>query len=247
MADKLSMSELKSTIRRVKEIGAIGGEAAREEQAPEVIETHWVTVTSLTTVGGMYPGNRLTYDSAGVSTTHEAVLLRFLDNATISAGARVGTKYLARVVEPYTDGTMTYIATNQFSMPMCVAFKSGTQTIATATPTNVTYDTEAVDSDSFHSTSSNTHLFTAPATGRYFVSVNVLWAGNATGYRRIVLVNVGTMTIQVTDAGVNATQGQQLTYITSINSGASVYAEVTQTSGGDLNINGSEFHIYRIV
>jgi hypothetical protein len=58
-----------------------------------------------------------------------------------------------------------------------------TQTIATATFTSITYDTEDVDSDGMHSTVTNTSRATAVHPGWYRFSGGNTWASNATGRR----------------------------------------------------------------
>lgn len=60
--DPLSWSRLKSTMRRVDEIGAIGGEA-REEMQPATIEMHTGRITSTTKTEGRFPGKRYDYDA----------------------------------------------------------------------------------------------------------------------------------------------------------------------------------------
>lgn len=59
------------------------------------------------------------------------------------------------------------------------ATASGNQTISKDTDTSVTWDTEAYDTDGFHSTSSNTNRITIPAGmgGYYWVTVVVRWFG----------------------------------------------------------------------
>lgn len=59
------------------------------------------------------------------------------------------------------------------------ATASGNQTISADTDTTVTWDTEAYDSDAFHSTASNTSRITIPSgmDGYYWVTVTVRWFG----------------------------------------------------------------------
>lgn len=59
------------------------------------------------------------------------------------------------------------------------ATASGNQTISANTDTTVTWDTEAYDTDGFHSTASNTERITIPSGmgGYYWVTVTVRWFG----------------------------------------------------------------------
>lgn len=66
-------------------------------------------------------------------------------------------------------------------------YKTANQTINNDVLTALTFDVEDFDTDSFHSTSSNTERLTIPAgkDGLYHVICRVWWTANATGYRAI--------------------------------------------------------------
>ena len=54
--------KIKDTIRRVDEIGALGG-GTREDQPPETTEIHWVKISSTTKTASRYPGVRQERDA----------------------------------------------------------------------------------------------------------------------------------------------------------------------------------------
>jgi hypothetical protein len=74
------------------------------------------------------------------------------------------------------------------------ASRSTNQNIADNTEEAITFD--GVNSDPWGCWSSGqaTRL-TAPLTGRYVATASVQWAGNATGYRRILVEKTGTSTV----------------------------------------------------
>jgi hypothetical protein len=59
----------------------------------------------------------------------------------------------------------------------CVLTKSASQTISGSTNTAVTWNTELIDTDAFHSTVTNTSRITIPAglAGKYLVQGNIQW------------------------------------------------------------------------
>ena len=74
----------------------------------------------------------------------------------------------------------------------CSVYNSTVFTPATGTYTTITYDGEAWDSDSMHSTSSNTSRITVPKTGYYKIENLGVWQSNATGNRGCRFLNNGS-------------------------------------------------------
>ncbi|MFI8237608.1 hypothetical protein ACIF83_10205 [Streptomyces sp. NPDC085866] len=68
--------------------------------------------------------------------------------------------------------------------PRVNAYLGGTLQPASGTSTLVTFDSEAWDTDSMHSTSSNTSRITINTSGQYLVSFYARFPSNATGYRQ---------------------------------------------------------------
>lgn len=67
--------------------------------------------------------------------------------------------------------------------PQLEVIQTITQTIATGATTALLWDTEIVDSDSFHSTSTNTDRMVAPWAAWYELTGSTGYAANATGRR----------------------------------------------------------------
>jgi hypothetical protein len=73
------------------------------------------------------------------------------------------------------------------TQPYCSVQNNTTQSIATATWTVATFDTDNSDAYAMHSTSSNTSRIIAPAAGLYIVTAVFAFANNATGTRKAQL------------------------------------------------------------
>lgn len=115
---------------------------------------------------------------------------------------------------------------------------SNSQAIVTATPTNLTWDTEILDGPAAHAPSD--HTINAKVAGTYRITIDVCFASNATGYRLAkVLVNGGTTAGgQFSANAVNGVAnyiGGSL--IIPLAAGDGVRVEVTQNSGGTLNVD----------
>jgi len=131
---------------------------------------------------------------------------------------------------------------------------TSTITLTTATLTVLTFNSERYDTDSYHSTSSNTGRLTAPADGSYFILANVRFAANSIGERRLVLLLNGTTNIAyklfmpVTTGSVTL---EQISTIYQLSAGDYVEVQAYQTSGGNLNVEvtgnySPEFMIARV-
>lgn len=117
--------------------------------------------------------------------------------------------------------------------------------IANNTITAVTYDTEAFDTDGFHSTLSDTSRLTAPYTGYYLVGTNLLWTA-AAGGRRYVRLRLNGSTIVAgieigSAADATGVPTQAVSHVLAMNANDYIETVVLQGSGGDLNINVAVF------
>lgn len=124
--------------------------------------------------------------------------------------------------------------------PACRVRRTTAQSINTATVTAITFDAERTDTDTMHSTSSNTSRITITTSGRYHVYGNVAYAANATGIRYTAIRLNGT-TVVVEDARAPAGAGDAtiVSIDTSYLFSAGDYVELVafQTSGGALNLD----------
>lgn len=119
-------------------------------------------------------------------------------------------------------------------------YNSANISIANATATLLTYDTERYDTDTIHSTSVNTGRLTCFTAGKYAIFAVVQWAANVTGRRSLQIRINGTTTIvndsrmAVTDAGAGTVQAVATVYELAV--GDYVESIVVQASGGALNV-----------
>jgi len=126
--------------------------------------------------------------------------------------------------------------------------KSGNQSINNSTVTIVTFDTETVDTDGFHSTVTNTDRLTVPAgkAGKYLVVATANFAGNVTGLRQLLLykntTQIAENVIPVNSNGGSTNANAQI--IVDLAVGDYMSYSVWQNSGGALNIQGGSFGVY---
>jgi hypothetical protein len=126
--------------------------------------------------------------------------------------------------------------------PMVKVSRSSTQSISDSTLTAVQWDTEAWDTDAFHSTISNTSRITVPTGfgGRYLLIGQITFDANATG-RRVAYIMLSGVTYC---AGVNtvptgAEVVMNLTAEASAVAGDFFELVVWQNSGGALNVQSA--------
>lgn len=126
--------------------------------------------------------------------------------------------------------------------PRCSVFNSGVQSIANGTTVVLTANSENYDSDTMHSTVTNTSRITATTAGIYLVVATVRFAANATGFRFIeFFFNATTASTAMlipaptSDAVLSASRPFSFT--------ASQFIEIQahQTSGGALNVTLENF------
>lgn len=150
--------------------------------------------------------------------------------ATISVGQKVTAAYLnsLRDAIAYLTGT-----------PLCVVTSSVTQSIATATLVPATFDTEAVDSDAMHSTTTNISRLVCVTAGWFDAEGTAGLAANATGSRFIEFMLNGTTEIARVEIGANASAGRGTSLVTAtkvfLNVGDYLELVVFQNSGGALS------------
>jgi hypothetical protein len=111
--------------------------------------------------------------------------------------------------------------------------------LANNTDTAITFNSEFYDTNSYHSTSTNTSRLTVPTTGYYLITVSVGFAANALGYRFAKVqkngsTNVGSLGINYSPSG---TYDVQLNQSIVVSATAADYFEIIvfQNSGGALD------------
>ena len=121
----------------------------------------------------------------------------------------------------------------------CALYNSAALSIANATVTTVLWNSEDFDTDSFHSTSTNTGRITIPSgkDGKYLFIVTTLFDVNATGFRGVRFNKNGSIQNYLeTQPGGTGNGGVSLSAIYNLVATDYIEAAVEQTSGGALNV-----------
>jgi hypothetical protein len=122
----------------------------------------------------------------------------------------------------------------------CALYMDANQTLTNNTVTNLTWGAENFDTDSFHSTVTNTSRITIPSgkDGKYLFAWSVAYFANATGIRETALRKNGTsITYQDFPVSSNGSEtNMTATFIA--NAVATDYFELAgyQNSGGNLDV-----------
>lgn len=124
-----------------------------------------------------------------------------------------------------------------------VIYKTAAQSIPNITATVITYDSEYLDTNGYHSTSSNTGRFTIPSgkAGKYLVTGNLQMAP-AISAQVVLSINVnGANPVsinypQTTDNNVNGVQQLSISAILNLSVGDYVELLCYQGSGGNADI-----------
>ncbi len=133
------------------------------------------------------------------------------------------------------------------------AYNSGFQTLTTSTDTTLLFDSERWDTDTIHSTTTNTGRLTCNTAGIYTIAANVSFANNATGLRLVKIVLNGATVICLDMRAALSGSDTHMALSTQYNLAAGDYVECVawQSSGGNLNtvVTGnasSEFSMVRV-
>lgn len=163
----------------------------------------------------------------------------------------VGDKHTASNENTYVRDPVAFF----LNPPRCSIYQgtAGTTAGTSGTAALVLWDTESAsdgDTDTMHSTSTNTSRVVATTAGLYRVDVSIYFAANATGYREVQLrknaagnVASGTQIDQfrlaATPTGSGYCGGGKLVRLAATDY---IEAFVTQTSGGSLaTVTGEAF------
>lgn len=127
----------------------------------------------------------------------------------------------------------------------CSLSKAGTQSLANATNTQITFASEFFDTDGFHSTTTNTERITIPAGlgGKYLLTGQIGYLSNSTGFRNLIFYYNGS-TIAANTALVPIFGGDftfSNSCVLQLNAGDYVTMNGYQTSGGSLNVIADTF------
>jgi hypothetical protein len=116
-------------------------------------------------------------------------------------------------------------------------YNSANISIANATFTDLTFDSERFDDSAFHSTVTNTGRLTIPVTGTYVIAAAVRFASNTTGARQTrILLNGTTMIVRDLRSASTGLVYVSMTTIYHLTAGDYLTLNVYQDSGGALNV-----------
>jgi hypothetical protein len=155
------------------------------------------------------------------------------------------------------EGTSTSFARadhlHAISLPRCTATRTTTQSIANGVNTVVDLTSETIDSDGFHSTSSNTSRITIPSGlgGDYLVTAAARFAANSTGRRFIALYKNGTDVSPPVASGAMAIDlgtSAHMSLAALINLVATDYVElnVFHAAGVSLDLSNASLSVVRV-
>lgn len=150
------------------------------------------------------------------------------------------------IYETDTNKTLRYNGSSweelSASPPIAILTKTADQAIPNATTTDITFNAEEVDTHGGHSTSSNTNRYTSQKAGYYQLSAQIAFDANSTGYRTAYIQKNNTGTVLGTCSGPANTGGGITSFCISalvyLALGDYAHIEVSQTSGGSLNVHG---------
>lgn len=131
------------------------------------------------------------------------------------------------------------------TVPACRVHRTTDQSIPDATVTAVTFNSETYDTDTMHSTASNTSRITFTTAGIYLVTASVYWPPNATGLRTVHIRKNGSTYLAIDQrptAGAAFSTAMSTSTSDSFAAGDYVECVVWQNSGGALNVETGNFY-----
>lgn len=206
------------------------------------------TMAKLAVAASRFVGRKASGSIAAL-TAAEAIVVMGLGTAATKDTGYTASKIPVLTATPGTpDGTKffrddgTWAAAGS-AFVGCRLKNTVAQTTANTTITVVTFDTEDLDTDAYHSTSSNTGRITIPTgkAGKYRIWGRVGWNANATGQRILNVVKNGTTNIvshYLPGAAVSITH--DFSDVFALAEADFIDIRVYQSSGGSLGIFGED-------
>lgn len=165
-----------------------------------------------------------------------------VNSAALASSAVTSAKIGAAAVGTAALGVNSVTNDKIGTFPAARVYNSANLATTDATPLDLTFNTERFDGPSgltLHSTSSNTGRMTLPVAGVYLLTLNVEWAANATGYRKVSFLLNGSLTIasaSTLNLGASVPVPQTLVTIYKFAASDYVHPTVLQNSGSTINV-----------
>jgi hypothetical protein len=130
----------------------------------------------------------------------------------------------------------------------CMLTNSANISVSNASQTTLTWDTEEIDVDGYHSTVTNTGRITIPTgkTGKFLISAQLRFSPSATGRRILYIYKNGTTELWSAQVNGTATNDTVFTgsYLISLSAGDYLECRTYQNSGGALDVQGPAPYSY---
>lgn len=140
-----------------------------------------------------------------------------------------------------TTGTK-WAAIPSSSFVGCSVYASADLTLTNNTLTLITWNSEYFDTDSFHSTSTNTGRFTVPSgkAGKYHINGAIWWSATSTGVRTAQIYKNGAAILYGSQIGAVTTTSVSNNISFTVDLTVGDYIEIYgyQNSGGNANVSG---------
>jgi len=180
---------------------------------------------------------------ANLITSAKDNLVNAINEVFNSLNDLAGAGRTTETVKGNADDLATHLAKNAIDahavIPAARVYHSVAQSIANNTLTALAFDSERFDTDSIHDVTTNNTRLTCNTAGKYFISGNISFAGNDTGYRYVNITLNGTTKIAIKQCvAVAGGYSTIVTIGTVYELAANDYVElcVLQNSGGALDI-----------
>lgn len=219
---------------------------------PEIVmvTAHTAAATVATITRGMF-GTVARAHPQGTLWVHAATQDDFLQDLT--SGTRPSDQYRGqRIYESDTNRFVGYSSANVwqqeglfFDPPACRVFNNAAISVTNAAWNALTFNSERYNTDSMHSTSSNTGRITFNTAGLYLVTGHIEFVANATGVRGIQIYRnadadgIANMYFPADTGGVGS--GLSIATVWNFIVGDFVQLRAYQTSGGSLNVSVASF------
>ena len=180
-----------------------------------------------------------------LNTTAKGGLLIGTGTGTVSELAVGTNNYVLTADSTQTTGIKWAAVSTGTTFVGCNLYNAANQTISNSTATAVTFASETLDTDNFHSTSSNTSRITIPTgkAGKYLIQGRILWVANATSYRYTSIAKNGTQVVRNYGGNFGTVDTPNNIYaILDLAVGDYVELLVYQNSGGNLDVTGNEYY-----